>query len=93
MTAIASNSRMSFFAFLVLPDSIIIGTLPGETCSDSQPSWTPGSSSIQLTEPSFGVMMSSFNQARSKLDGTAQWHLSKTKFFIFPIFQLAIVRL
>ena len=65
------------------PDSIIIGTLPGETCSLSGPSWTPGSSAIQLSSPSFGVMMSSFNQDRSKIDGTGQWHLSKTFLSLF----------
>ena len=64
-----------------LTDSIIVGTLPEDTCSDSQPSWTPGSSSIKLIEPSFGIMMSSFNQLRSKMDGTGQWHLSKIEYY------------
>ena len=53
-------------------DSIIIG----QHCSTSVPSWT-GPTAIGVAEPSFGVVMSSFNALRSKMDGTTEWHLSK----------------
>lgn len=58
-------------------DSILIASLPDQSCSTELPDWAPQQSSIDALHIGAGVMMSSFNGRRSKMDGTAAWHLSK----------------
>lgn len=58
--------------------SLIVGNLPGEMCEWRRPSIVAPSSSLSVHSHKLGVMMSSFNQRRSKMDGTGQWHLSKS---------------
>jgi len=57
--------------------SLIVGNVPGETCLTRRPSIIVPSSSFSTHTHKLGVMMSSFNQKRSKMDGTGAWHLSK----------------
>lgn len=57
--------------------SLIVGNLPGESCDARRPSIVVPSSSFSIQSHKLGVMMSSFNQRRSKMDGTGKWHLSK----------------
>ena len=59
------------------PDSLIVGSLPGESCQTSSPAYLPGGVSFSRNDHKLGIMMSSFNQRRSKMDGTGAWHLSK----------------
>ena len=61
--------------FVQVTNSLIVGNLPGEQCSSSAPSYAVVH--IGPNEPKLGIMMSSFNQKRSKMDGTGVWHLSK----------------
>lgn len=60
-----------------IEQSLIVGNLPEESSCDRRPSITVPSSSLPASSHKLGVMMSSFNQRRSKMDGTGKWHLSK----------------
>jgi len=62
-----------------IEQSLIIGNLPEESCGTHTPSIIVPSSSFNIRSHKLGVMMSSFNQRRSKMDGTGAWHLSKSK--------------
>ena len=78
-------SLMHSIVFLIIlmttpisfPDSLIVGSLPGESCETSSPAYLPGGVSFSRNDHKLGIMMSSFNQRRSKMDGTGAWHLSK----------------
>ena len=73
-TPIYVTGHLSFFSL----DSLIVGSLPDESCETSAPSYRPGGGvSFALNDHKLGIMMSSFNQRRSKMDGTGAWHLSK----------------
>ena len=62
-----------------LSNSLIVGYLPEENCATSIPSsWIP-SVSFTKKDIATGIMMSSFNKRRSKMDGTGKWHLSELK--------------
>ena len=61
--------------FVQISNSLIVGNLPGEQCFSSAPSYAVVF--IGPDEPKLGIMMTSFNQKRSKMDGTGVWHLSK----------------
>ena len=70
-----------FSAIFTLPaDSLIVGSLPGEDCDIAAPEFrVRGGVSFAATDHKLGIMMSSFNQRRSKMDGTGAWHLSKSR--------------
>ena len=61
--------------FVQISNSLIVGNLPGEQCFSSALSYAVVF--IGPDEPKLGIMMTSFNQKRSKMDGTGVWHLSK----------------
>ena len=59
-------------------DSLLVGSLPSEPCLTRAPSFrVRGGVSFDVSDHKLGIMMSSFNQKRSKMDGTGAWHLSK----------------
>lgn len=58
-------------------DSLIVGSLPGQSCLSSSPSHVIPGVSFGAAEDQLGIMMSCFNKKRSKMDGTGRWHLSK----------------
>lgn len=59
-------------------DSLIVGSLPGESCVVTAPEFHVGGGvSFAVNDHRLGIMMSSFNQKRSKMDGTGAWHLSE----------------
>ena len=63
---------------LSLKDSLIVGSLPGEACVIRAPDfWVRGGVSFTAGDHKLGIMMASFNQRRSKMDGTGAWHLSE----------------
>ena len=63
---------------IVLVDSLIVGSLPGESCDTTAPEFrVMRGVSFTANDHKLGIMMSSFNQRRSKMDGTGAWHLSK----------------
>ena len=69
---------MTTFESIYFSDSLIVGSLPGEGCVSSAPDFhVRGGVSFSLADHQLGIMMSSFNQKRSKMDGTGAWHLSK----------------
>ena len=60
-----------------------MGSLPGETCVTIAPDYrVRGGVSFAAVDHKIGIMMSSFNQRRSKMDGTGAWHLSKFHCFL-----------
>ena len=60
-------------------DSLLVGSLPGEACVTSAPDFrVRGGVSFSVQDHKLGVMMSSFNVKRSKMDGTGAWHLSES---------------
>ena len=63
--------------WIKIEKSLIVGNIPGESCDTCRPSVVIPSSSFSLQSHKLGVMMSSFNQQHSKMDGTGKWHLSK----------------
>ena len=64
-------------------DSLLVGSLPGEVCVTSAPNFrVRGGVSFSVLDHKLGVMMSSFNVKRSKMDGTGAWHLSESIRFI-----------
>lgn len=58
-------------------NSLIVGFIPQVKCATSKPSSAVPGVSQSVDAVSAGIMMSSFNKKRSKMDGTAKWHLSK----------------
>ena len=63
---------------MLLIDSLLVGSLPGESCDTRRPAFVPrGFVSFLASDNKLGIMMSSFNQRRSKMDGTGAWHLSE----------------
>lgn len=59
-------------------NSLLVGFLSSSvTCQTSPPSHAIPGVSLAASHLSFGIMMSSFNKKRSKMDGTGSWHLSK----------------
>lgn len=63
-----------------ITDSLIVGFIPKVKCASSKPSFAVPGVSLNLNTVSVGIMMSSFNKKRSKMDGTGMWHLSKLYF-------------
>ena len=61
--------------FIRIQDSLVVGSLPGEPCVGSPPAFAVVSRGLKAHK--LGIMMSSFNQRRSKMDGTGLWHLSE----------------
>lgn len=59
-----------------IKNTLIVGLVEGEKCISSTPAHSP-SVSLPAREKKLGIMMSSFNKKRSKMDGTGKWHLSK----------------
>ncbi len=56
-----------------------MGSLPGETCTTTGPNFRVRNGvSFTADDHKLGIMMSSFNQRRSKMDGTGAWHLSES---------------
>ena len=62
---------------VTLLDSLIVGSLPGQTCSATSPSHVIPKVSFGASDDKLGIMMSCFNKKRSKMDGTGRWHLSE----------------
>ena len=62
---------------ITINNTLLVGFLPGETCQTSKPSFAVPGVSFSKSDPVVGVMMSSFNKKRSKMDGTGKWHLSE----------------
>lgn len=62
---------------IAMYNSLIVGSLSGQTCLTSSPSYVIPSVSFGSNEDTLGVMMSCFNKRRSKMDGTGRWHLSE----------------
>lgn len=58
-------------------DSLVVGSLPRESCTTRAPDFAVRDVSFTANDHKLGVMMSSFNQRRSKMDGTGAWHLSE----------------
>ena len=58
-------------------NTVIVGLLEGETCEAKHPDHAIPGVSFGRNDHKLGIMMSSFNKKRSKMDGTAMWHLSK----------------
>ena len=71
---------------ITLADSLIVGSLPGQTCLTTPPSHVIPRVSFRASDDQLGIMMSCFNKRRSKMDGTGQWHLSEHYVFIKYIF-------
>jgi hypothetical protein len=60
-------------------DSLVVGSVPGEPCAVTAPEFhVRGGVSFTARDHKLGIMMSSFNQRRSKMDGTGAWHLSES---------------
>ena len=72
----SSVAHMLGHKTIALQNSLIVGFLYGQQCLLSRPSYGTISSS-KLSENKVGIMMSSFNMKRSKMDGTSSWSLSK----------------
>ena len=51
-----------------------------------------GGVSFTSRDHKLGIMMSSFNQQRSKMDGTGAWHLSKPFREVYIIMHYCIMR-
>ena len=58
-------------------NTLLVGLAEDEGCVSSAPPHAVGGVSFSRKDHKLGVMMSSFNQKRSKMDGTGKWHLSK----------------
>ena len=58
-------------------NSLLVGFIPQASCESSKPANAISGVSLANGDPSVGIMMSSFNKKRSKMDGTGKWHLSK----------------
>ena len=58
-----------------IENTLIVGLVEGEECISSAPAHSP-SASLPARHHKLGIMMSSFNKKRSKMDGTGKWHLS-----------------
>lgn len=62
-----------------ITNTLLVGFLPNETCQTGSPSFVIPGVSFLSVDPKLGLMMSSFNKKRSKMDGTGKWHLSKCR--------------
>ena len=60
-----------------IENSLIVGFIPEMPCQSSKPFNSIPGVSLSKGDPSIGIMMSSFNNKKSKMDGTAKWHLSE----------------
>ena len=58
-------------------NAIIVGLLKNEMCETKRPDHVVPAVSFDRDDHKLGIMMSSFNKKRSKMDGTGRWHLSK----------------
>ena len=63
--------------WIKLENTLIVGLTEGEECLSSGPPNTIQGVSFSPSSIKHGIMMSSFNQKRSKMDGTSPFHLSK----------------
>ena len=57
-------------------NTLLVGFLPTTSCESSIPVNAVPGVSLANNDASVGIMMSSFNKKKSKMDGTGQWHLS-----------------
>lgn len=72
----SSVAHMLGHKTIAIHNSVMVGFLHNQQCMLTRPSYVTTASS-KLPENKVGIMMSSFNMQRSKMDGTSPWHLSK----------------
>lgn len=58
-------------------NTVIVGLLEDEMCDTKSPDHVVTGVSFGYNDHKLGIMMSSFNKKRSKMDGTGSWNLSK----------------
>ena len=66
-----------------LENSLIVGITAGEVCLSSSPPHAVPGVSFSHMDHKHGIMMSSFNQKRSKMSGTGPFHLSALLSYFF----------
>lgn len=61
------------YKWIKVDDSLVVGATEQEPCFTSKPAHCP-SICAQASDPKLGIMMATFAEKKSKMDGTAPWH-------------------